>query len=221
MKKSLLAVGLAGVVLTAPALAQTGVSLSAGTTGLGLHASLPLHERLQARIGVNGLTYSYDTSTTDLDYEFDLRLRTADLLLDWHPRDTSFRITGGVIYNDNRIDGTARPNNQGTYTIGGTTYSVADFGTIVGDMSFRKTAPYLGIGWDNARPDSKWSITADLGVMFQGTPRTTLATTGCTAPAPLCDQFARDVEAERVRLQDKADSYKYYPVARIGLMYRF
>ena len=78
----------------------------------------------------------------------------------------------------------------------------------------RSFAPYLGVGYGNV-----WTrgvnFYFDLGVMFQGTPEVSLSLS--CAPSPSCTAAQGQVEAERQRVQDKVDKYKYYPVANIGL----
>ena len=47
-------------------------------------------------------------------------------------------------------------------------------------MTFNKVAPYLGIGWGNPVQNGKgWGMISDIGVLFQGSPKTTLTVT-CT-----------------------------------------
>jgi len=220
-KKIALACLLAGLS-TAAAYAQVGVTGSLGTTGIGAHVSVPLMPQLNARFGINALRYNYEGSTSDLDYDFKLKLRTFDALLDYFPQGTGFRLTGGIVFNGNKIDAVGRPTPGGTYTLNGRTYPAALAGTLDGRIDFRNVAPYLGIGWDNAGAREKgWSFSSDLGVMLQGSPRTSLTNIGCTAPAPVCAQLAADVAAENLRLNDEADDFKAYPVLRFGARYRF
>jgi len=212
----------AGLSLAGIAHAQVGVTGSLGTTGIGAHLSVPVMPQLNARFGVNALRYSYDGSTSDLDYDFKLKLRTFDALLDYYPQGTGFRLTGGVVFNGNKIDAIGRPTAGGTYTLNGRTYSAASAGVLDGRVDFRNIAPYLGIGWGNAVAKEKgWKFAADLGVMLQGSPRTSLANIGCTAPAAVCAQLAADVAAENLRLNDEADDFKAYPVLRFGASYSF
>lgn len=221
-KKTALACLLAGLSIAGAASAQVGVTGSLGTTGVGVHASIPVMPQVNARIGVNALRYNYDGSTSDLDYDFKLKLRTFDALLDYYPQGTGFRLTGGVVFNGNKVDAVGRPTPAGTYTLNGRTYSAASAGTLDGRIDFRNVAPYLGIGWGNAVAKEKgWKFAADLGVMFQGSPRTSLTNVGCTAPAPVCAQLAADVAAENQRLNEEAEDIKYYPVLRLGASYSF
>lgn len=225
MRKALAAFGLiAGLATAAGAHADIGVAGNVGTTGIGFHASFPLRPDLNARVGLGYLGYSYRGSTRDLNYDLDLTANTYDALLDWYPRKNStFRLTTGLTYNGNKIDVRARPNANGNYTIQGNTYDAASVGKVAGKVDFNKVAPYLGIGW--GRPSLKkekgWSFTADIGVMLQGSPKTTLANTGCTASAAVCNQFASDVARENAALRDEVSKFKLYPVLRVGVSYKF
>ncbi|HZW23352.1 hypothetical protein [Noviherbaspirillum sp.] len=222
MKKLYLAV-LAGAASMSAAAADIGLSVEAGTTGLGIHAVVPVQKQLNARIGTSLLNYSFDGSTSNVDYDFKLKLKTLDALLDWYPAGGAFRFTGGVVYNGNKITANGRPTAAGTYTLNGNTYTAASAGTLNGQVDFRNFAPYLGIGWGNAVAGDKagFGFNADLGVLLQGSPRTSLANNGCTAPAPVCAQLAADVAAENVRLRDEVKDFKAYPVLRVGVSYRF
>ena len=199
---------------------EIATTLDLGTSGLGLHLSTPLAANLNARVGLNVANYSYDGNTSDMDYDFKLKLKTVHALLDYHPFDGTFRITGGVVYNGNKIDARARPNG-GSYTVNGRSYDASLVGDLSGKIDFRKAAPYLGIGWGNALKEQGWSVGTDLGIMFQGAPKTRLASNNCRAPALLCTQLASDVVAENIALADDAKDFKFYPVLRVGISYRF
>jgi hypothetical protein len=216
---SLLFAGLAAANLASAA--DIGTSVDLGTTGLGLHGTTPLAAQLNARFGVNFASYSYDGNTSDVEYDFKLKLATADLLLDYHPFDSGFRISGGAVYNGNKIEARAKPNAEGTYDINGNTYTASEVGALSGKIDFRKAAPYLGIGWGNVLKQTGWGVGLDLGVAFQGSPKTMLASTGCRASAADCARLARDVAEENARLADEVSDFKVYPVIRVGVSYRF
>jgi hypothetical protein len=223
--KNRLLVGLVAVLLGAAGAAQAevGVTTSLGTTGLGVHLTVPVQSNLNARFGMNALNYSYSGTSSNVDYDFKLKLKTFDALLDYYPMDGQFRISGGLIYNGNKIDANGRSNSAGTYTLNGKTYSSADIGSVNGKVDFRKIAPYLGIGWGNAVSKEKgWGFSTDLGVMFQGSPNTTLTSSGCNLPSTAaCETLASDLAAQNRDLADKANDFKAYPVVRVGVSYKF
>jgi hypothetical protein len=198
-----------------------GVGLRAGTTGVGGDVGFSLMPTLSARIGYSGLSYNRDIDVTDVNYDGKLRLSNLNLLLDFSPLPGPFRITGGFILNDNKVDVTGRPTN-GTYTLNGNTYSAATIGSLTGNVkSGNRAAPYLGIGYGNVAGLGV-NFYFDLGVMFQGTPSASLtATCGSAVPASLCSQVQRDVAAEQGKLQNEISGFKYYPVANIGITIGF
>ena len=222
MKTSYLALALiAGLSCAAANAADVGLSATAGTTGLGLHVSFPIQPKLNARVGFGYLNYDDSGSTTEADYNFKVKLRTVDVLADYFPLDNGFRMTGGLVYNGNKVDVDMKAKSGTQYVLNGTTYSAAQAGSIDGSVDFKKIAPYLGIGWGNAVANRGWGFSADLGVMFQGSPRTTLTNSGCQASATICTRLASDIAVEKTKLNDEVNSYKTYPVLRVGASYRF
>lgn len=224
MKKFLALIAFTGILAVPAVHAESGAASSAsiGTTGVGLHLVLPYTDHIQFRAGYNGYSDSTTESTSDATYDVSAKLSTFDALVDYFPSAGSFRLTGGLIYNGNKLDLTARPNGGASYTFNGTNYAASDVGQIRGDVDFNKVAPYLGIGFGNTVQKKKgWGFTADLGVMFQGTPNVNLRSSDCSAGTAICSQLATDLAAENSELRDKAKDFQYYPVVRVGLSYKF
>lgn len=208
----------ASALLALPAqAADFGVSAQLGTTGVGLHLSTAIAENVNARVGVNFLNYNRSASTSGVNYDASLRLQTVDLLADWFPSGGNFRVSAGLVVNNNKVDATGKPAAGSTYTLNGNTYTL---GSLAGDVTFNKTAPYLGLGWGNTvRKDKGWSFVGDLGVIFAGTPRSNLQANGCTGAA--CATLANDLATENAKLQDDLKALKLFPVLRLGVGYAF
>ncbi|MFC0254041.1 hypothetical protein [Massilia consociata] len=215
---------LAACFASASAHAQAGVAVSAdlGTTGAGLHLTVPVAPALNARIGLNYLGYDFAQRSGLVDYDLSGKLHTYDLLADWYVRPGSnFRLTAGLIYNGTRFDARGQPAG-GRFTFNGNTYSAAEVGTLNGSVRFRRAAPYFGIGWGNAlSPDKRWQFNADIGAFYQGKARVRLAALGCTVSSAACDALARDLAVEELRLQDDVSDYRLFPVLRASLSYSF
>jgi hypothetical protein len=211
------------LLLTGAAQAQVGITADLGSTGAGFHLVVPMETTLNGRFGVNGFQHDFDRTTNGVDYAIKGKLQTIDVLFDWYLREGSaFHLTGGLVYNGNRFDATAKPGQLGKFTLNGTTYTASDVGTLSGRIDYRKAAPYLGIGWGNALvAKGHWSFNTDLGAFFQGNPNVKLASVGCTTSQAVCDALVKDVAAERLRLKDDIDDLKVYPVLRASLNYRF
>ncbi len=218
-------IALAAATLLAATAAQAQVAVTAdiGTTGIGAHLVVPMEKTLNGRFGGNFFNYSKDEKSGGVNYDMKAKLRSFDILFDWYVfGNTPLHATAGVIYNGNKVSATGRPDADGKYTINGKSYTAADVGSLTGKLEYRKAAPYLGIGWGNALQGNKqWNLTGDLGVMFQGKPSTHLVSIGCLTSAIVCTTLARDVAAEKAQFQADMDSYKAYPVLRVGVAYRF
>lgn len=188
-----------------------------GTLGGGLELTRSLSETVNARVGVNFFTYEYTGEESDIEYEFDLNLFSASALLDWHPFGGVFRLSGGLVLNNNELDSTARPLE--ITAIGDVDYTPEEIGTLTGNIDFNNLAPYAGIGLGNAvAGDKKWGVVLDIGVMFQGTPDASLAADGLLSTDPA---FLAELAKEEKDLQDELDTFKYYPVISFGITYRF
>lgn len=213
--------------LTATATGQAhaisvGLSTEIGTTGAGIHVSVPLTPALNARLGTNYFNYSFYSRIYRIGCEASAKLRTVDALLDWFPFENGMRVTAGAIYNRNRVDIDGKPDENNNYQLNGTDYSANLVGKIHGNVAFKKYAPYLGIGYGNAAtPDKGWGFTADAGVMFQGRASTSINSTNCTLGSTGCAQLASDIATENSKLNDKLRGYRMYPVIRVGMRYTF
>lgn len=224
MKKFVIAATcLTALTFQGAAQAQVGVTASVSTIGFGLHASIPLKDAAwNARFGVNALSQSIEESTDDVNYDFKLKVAMVDALVDYFPMNGGFRVTGGIVYNGNKFEASGRPNGNGTYTFNDNTYPASSVGSVNADVTFNKVAPYLGIGWGNAvAADKGWGFSSDVGVVFQGKPKSALSNSGCTAGAAVCNRLATDIQAENRSLQAEMDDFKLLPVVRIGVSYKF
>jgi hypothetical protein len=218
---------LMGILLAAPGRAEVALGGKAGSLGLGLELTVGLSPQWNARLGANGFNYTDDRRKAGhLEYDATAKLRTGTALLDWHPGGSGFRLSGGLVYNDTRIDGTSLVPASGNYNIGGIAVPVALVGTLSGKIDFDRVVPYAGLGWGNAvGPGRKAGFFIDAGAIFQGKGKVTL-TPNIPAGSPLNNPTARaalDIllrEEERSIEKDVAD-YTVYPVVAIGISYRF
>ena len=202
-----------GAVLAAATLgAQAGgIGLRAGTTGVGADYGFDIAPTLGGRIGLSAMNWNTHVDTSDVRYDAKAKILTGSLLLDWSPLGP-FRISGGFMPNRNKVDLNGNPSGGGTFPAGS---------SLTGEVKPEKSfAPYLGVGYGNV-----WTrgvnFYFDLGVMFQGTPEVSLNLNCGTASAAQCSAAQSQVAAERQRVQDKVDKYKYYPIANIGITIGF
>lgn len=215
---------LASLPLAAQAFAMPPVNVSVGgsTLGLGVQVSAALIPgTLDLALGLNHLSVShsgtYTSGGSDIPYSANVRLQTIPVLLDYYPFHGVFRITGGVMVNQNRISAIAS-GGSGTYTINNDTYTSTQVGTLTGQITYRRFAPYLGIGFGSkAARHSGLSAGFDLGVLFTGSPQVSLNASNPTGN----QQLASDVAAAQATANQKGSSYRLWPVIGIRVGYAF
>jgi len=220
MKKTAQAVLLAGMFASSAAsYADSGVvaGVHLGLLGPGLDLAFGISDKVDARLGFNSFTYGQDGAESDIDYEMDLKLRTLFAQLDWHPAGGRFFLAGGLYYNGNKLEGTAKPSL--TYDIAGATYTASDVGELTTEITFNSMAPYLGLGWGSPVLNQEGlSFRLDMGVLYQGSPNADLTASGPLASDPT---FQANLEEEEKELQDAIDDFKWYPVVQLGVSYAF
>ena len=204
MKRALV---LAAALFAAGAAQAAGVGIRAGTTGIGADVAWGIAPTLSARVGYSALKWGYDVDTSNARYDGDLKLSNLNALLDFHPLGPSFRLTGGVIFNDNKYEATGRPSGI-----------AGSFDATV--KSGRRAAPYVGVGWGNVA-GAGINFYADLGVMLMGSPKATLSANCGGLSGAQCTALQSQVAAEESRLQDELKAFKAYPVLNIGLTIGF
>jgi hypothetical protein len=214
-----------------------GIALRASTLGLGVEGAVRLHRRLNARIGVNRLTYSREFEDTDSNttYTGTLALQSVAAYLDWFPFGGGFHVSPGLtIANSSevRLEGTT-PAGE-TISIDDVDYlsSAANPIRSAGHVTVASTRPALLIGWGSLVPRSRrFSVPFELGVVFQGRPsgRLTFTGTACAPNGQNCRDIATDATIQgHVRNQEATlnddlglPALRMYPVISIGVAMRF
>lgn len=182
--------------------------LSTNGLGIGYAASVAPNWAVRGQYNyLNKQKYTGDVgdfgSGSNLTVEIDWN--SLQLVGDWYPAGDGFRVTGGVVFNNNKITVT------GQGKIGNDT----NLSTVDAEMKMSDgVTPYLGIGYGmKPKADKGLGFNMDFGIMFQN-PKATLNVTSTTASAT-------DIANERRDFQDAADKLKYMPVLSFGLSYSF
>jgi|SRR6185312_738279 len=195
-----------------------GLGLHASTLGYGPELNFTINPYLVLRFDYDYYNdYSYTTTKDSIQYDAHLHLNNYGAALDWHPFAGVFLVSLGVFKDNNYINAIANP--QQSYTLNGQTFTASEVGTLTGHITFNSWAPYLGLGLNTlASEDRGLGVELGLGVFYQGSPSTALQAHGPITQVP---GLQTAVLAEQQHLDDQWNSYKYYPVVNLGLVFRF
>lgn len=203
------------------AFSEYAVSVKGGTLGVGAELTTNITENINGRLSVSGFNFNTATTDSDIQYDVDLDLLNIALIADYYAFDSSeFRFSAGVMYNGNQLNLNGTPSSASTFTIGDTVYTTADVSSVHSTVDYNKIAPYLGVGWGNAVQSAGWNFVADLGVMYQGNANVSV-TTNTTLTGAALAQLEAEVANKQRDLENTLSKYKFYPVATIGVSYRF
>lgn len=181
--------------------APWSVGPMASTLGPGLQVSRRVYE--WAVVRVEG---SYVSVPTD---GLVLTLQSAGAMLDLHPFESGFRVSGGMRYFEYEIRGIVTVNESS----GGGDPIPNKFR--VEATNSNKAAPYLGLGFDTSHFSGgkyEFKLGLDLGVIYSGKPA--VALTNLTNPG-------EDVQPEINKIIDKYQFLNFYPVAAISARINF
>ena len=219
---------------------QLSVGAQVGIFGVGLNIKDKMSDTIGVRAGFDMLSindYEIADEDTNTKYNFDLKLQDFMLVGDYHPWKGSFKTTAGVIMNKSSLDGEVTPDKAQSFEFQGNVYSTDDIAKVNTKADFDPIAPYIGIGWDSSFAKKKgFGFTFDLGVIFQGSAKVDysvhykeLVKTGNAtvdqATQDIRDELIqninKDLEKEKVSLQDELDKYEVLPYISIGFNYKF
>ncbi|MEN9520149.1 MAG: hypothetical protein RLZZ381_2737 [Cyanobacteriota bacterium] len=209
------------------------------TLGLGGNIVRKITSNFNARVGVNAFGTGINVDDTEFDYEGDLNLFNVSTLIDIQPfKSSGFRLSAGLIFGNNNIQGTADVSEQvadelGEVEFNGETIDIRDLNidnlaTVDADIDINNSvAPYVGIGGGNAVGAGKGlGFWWNLGVVFSGSPEAEVTSNfSDEIPAELRDEVVaaadETLKDEEEDLNDELDVLGVYPVLSLGLSYQF
>lgn len=191
-----------------------GMGLNLSTNGIGLQVAHTLTKKgnVAARLEGRYLRVQQENMEIDLDgtkliADLDTKVGSLGLMVDWHPFNNAFKITGGFAMLLNDISGTAITKDstkQGDIMI-----PPDEVGTITFGMK-ASASPYIGIGFGRAIPKSRFGFTFEVGSYFTGAQDVTFKATGMLEPSSVNEAV----------LQDNLSGLNWWPVMNFGFNFR-
>jgi hypothetical protein len=177
------------------------------TNGLGVGYAASVKDDWAVRGQLNSFKMSFSGDVGDFGanakLSADVNLQSIQLLADWYPTASGFRLSGGVVMNSNKVTltGTGKVNGKDA--------------AVNGELKMSDSlSPYLGLGYSTRPKDAKGlGFNFDVGVLLQ-TPKASLTASG--------DGITQtDIDAQLKTMQDAADKLKIFPVIGLGVSYAF
>jgi hypothetical protein len=200
------------------------IGAAVGTAGYGPFVIVTASENFTVTLGYTFFDYTYNTSSSDADYNGKLKLSNVQGIVNWHPFGGAFHLSAGGFLSNNKVSVTGKPNANSTYTINNTVYTGAQVGSITGNVELAKSAvPYIGLGWAKKPLKSGFACFADIGVIFTPSAQASLSANGPIASdtSIVGQTFQTNLRQEETKVNNDLKPLRYYPIVQVGLMYRF
>lgn len=206
------------------------VSAEVGTLGYGANIAWAVNDTVELQAGWAGgdiaeaINDNFDAN--GVNYQVETDFSNPYLGVQMRPAANWFTVGAGIIVPNNDITVRSNPEGSGEeafYRIGGENVSVNALGTLEGTLEHRnKLAPYLTVGF---RPNlhNNWGVFGELGAAYLGKTDATIKAVnipgrdGGYLPDVVRQQYAEQAERD---IEDK-DYARWFPIAKVGVTYRF
>ena len=226
----------AAQVLSSPH-SNAGVAVHVGSLGVGFDLAVRVSERLNVRGEFNTFTFNHDFDQDGITLAAQLKLRSVNAFLDWFPFGGGFHLSPGVmVHNGNEVNANAIVPGGRKFSLGDEDLTSNPANPVNGaaNVSFKKIAPMLVLGWGNIVPrgNRRWSIPFELGVVLSKAPTALLSLGGsaCDSNGNNCRNIATeprlqaDVAKEQANLNSDISDIevlKLIPVFSLGFSFKF
>lgn len=197
---------------------RLGLTVSAGTNGIGGSVAWSLTRKINIRGDYHAFSYA-DAGTmeegigddgTNVGYEGDISTGSTSLMVDLFPLDKFIGFTLGAYYYQLDVTAVVKPDDS--ITMGEKVFSAERIGRINADISYEKSwMPYAGIILGNPIANgSPVKLHLQAGVLLSGAPKIDMTGEGMISPTA-------DNEG---RLQEALDDFNLLPLLNVGLSVR-
>lgn len=178
------------------------IGIKASTLGFGGELVKSFSKSFNLRLG--GSYFKYDVKELvfeDAEAESYVTVGAISLIADW--QFISFmHLSGGILYNMTFVDINEEVDE-----------GPQNFGTINYSIKPNEICPYFGIGFGRTISKNKVvSFNFDLGLVYQGSPKFTIETTGT-----ILDDYLKDQEE---MIEDAMRNYRFFPFVNFQLSFR-
>ena len=182
----------------------------ASTIGDGITLEKPLLYDFSLRIKTGALSVSQQFSYDNNPYTTTTRYNNVAVIGDYRPYAGRYRISGGLVFGNDRIDSIARAETP-ALRVGNGIYPASGTGTVSARVRFDQPSLYAGVGTGTGLIRGL-ALAFDAGVLVRN------GTATANATGPLTNDAAFRADLERLRSEQR--THIVVPVISIGLVYR-
>jgi hypothetical protein len=212
---------------------RVGVGVKLSLLGVGGEAAFAVTHRTNVRVGFNAFSYSRSFDKDGITYGGNLSFRSVQATYDIFPFAGGFHLSPGLLaYNGNSIGANVSAAGGQSFSLGGATFTSDATNPLggAGKLNFPKVAPMFLVGWGNLVPRSHRhiSVNAEVGVVYQGQPRVSLALSGnacdannnCGSVNSLPGVQA-DIQTEQQTIKHDVSILRFYPITSVSVGFKF
>ena len=205
-------VALAALPATACADLFSSVSygVQASTIGHGITLEKPLLYDFSLRVTTGTLSVTQQLDYDGVPYTSTAKYNNVGLIADYRPYAGRYRISGGLVFGNDRVDNLARPEGS-VVRVGNGMYPVSGAGAVATHVRYDRPSLYAGVGTGTGSIRGL-ALTFDAGVLV----RNGTASAGASGGLSADPAFRADLERLRSELRTRV----VVPVLSVGLVYR-
>jgi hypothetical protein len=197
-------------VARADLFSSVSYGVQASTIGHGITLEKPLLYDFSVRITTGTLSVSQESSYDSNPYTTTTRYSNVGVIADYRPYGGRYRISGGLVFGNDRVDNIARDVGA-LVRVGNGLYPVSGTGVVNARVQYDRPSIYAGVGTGTGLIRGL-ALEFDAGALV----RNGTASVGATGPLANDPVFRADLE----RLRGELRTHVVVPVFSVGLVYR-
>lgn len=202
------------------------VSAEVGTLGYGANIGWSVNDKTELQAGWNGGDVSdltgNDFKTRGVKYNIDKSdFSNPYLGIQMRPAANWFTVGTGVMFPDNEVK-VSTTDTSGTFKVNENAYKLTQGSKLEGTVDHRNDiAPYLTVGF-HPNINNKWGVFGDIGAAYLGKTVVDVKGKGTVINTDTGTVESAAVVANKAEqdIKDK-DWGEWYPIAKVGVTYRF
>jgi hypothetical protein len=190
-----------------------------GFPGVFAGYALSVHDNVTVRADYATLgSRSKDGTEEGINYQGKVKIGRAGLFGDYFPMGSGFRLTGGVTFNQVKVDLNSSLIAGQTYTVGNASRVATGNEFFNVQVKFPEVTPFVGVGFGHKAKEKGLGFAFDLGASI-GKAKVKVDTNVQNLSSGAISQA--DIDAETAEIRDGVGKMKFLPQLSVALTYTY